>query len=190
MTVIGVTGGMASGKTQVAKYFQELGANIIDADKIANKILSRRAIKEKIVSLFGTIILRGRVIDRAKLAQIVFKNRVSLKKLCLIIHPMVIKEIMQLVKRSRAKVVVIDAPLLIESGLYRKMDKVIVIKATRATQLWRSTDKGFSQKDALSRMRAQVPLSEKLRYADFVINSECTTGGTRKQVLDIWHQLT
>jgi len=183
--VLGITGGFGSGKTTVARIFKSFGAKLIDADKIAHRVLNRggKAYK-KIINTFGRDILKkNRQIERQKLAKIVFNNKNLLKRLNGIIHPEVIRIIKNEIKVSRAKVIVLDAPLLLEAGLERMVDKLIVVKITKGRQIKRIKNKtSLSKADILKRIASQIPLRAKMRLADFVIDNSGTVEKTKEQV--------
>jgi dephospho-CoA kinase len=183
--IIGLTGSFGSGKSTVAKIFKAYGAKIIDADKIAHKAIRPHSqIYQKIIKAFGKDILkRDKVIDRRKLADKVFNNKKSLRKLSQIVHPEVIRVIKKEMKDALQKVVVLDAPLLIETGLARMVDKLIVVKINRKEQIKRMQRKfHLKRMDILRRVRSQIPLSYKLHMADFIIDNNGTIEMTKKQV--------
>lgn len=170
--IVGLTGSFGTGKTTVARMFKKLGAEVIDADKIVHKFIDAST--------------------RKKLAKIVFKRKAYLELLCKIIHPLVIKRIKKEIKQLKPKknIVIIDAPLLIESGLHRIVDILIVVKAKKATQIQRAMRNTGLRKDEISkRIRFQMPLREKINLADFVIDNDGTIDETRRQVMDIWKKL-
>lgn len=170
--IVGLTGSFGTGKTTVARMFKKLGAEVIDADKIVHKFIDAST--------------------RKKLAKIVFKRKAYLELLCKIIHPLVIKRIKKEIKQLKPKknIVIIDAPLLIESGLHRIVDILIVVKAKKATQIQRAMRHMGLRKDEISkRIRFQMPLREKINLADFVIDNDGTIDETRRQVMDIWKKL-
>ena len=182
--IIGITGSFGSGKTSVAKYFSSYGAKIIDADKIVHSLLNPGTkVYRQIKHIFGSgVFTRSQRIDRKKIAAIVFEDRKCLKKLNQIIHPQVIRLIKNEIRLSKARVVILDVPLLIESGLGRIVDKIIVVKITRKQQLKRIKKKfSLSEADILKRIKMQLPLSRKVRMADFVIDNSGTFKETRKQ---------
>ncbi len=186
--LVGITGSFGSGKTTVAGIFRSYGAEIIDADRIAHSCIAdgTQAYK-RICKAFGKDILKkNRTIDRVKLAGIVFAHKGLLKKLNKIIHPEVIRVIRNKIKKSRAKIIVLDAPLLLEAGLRRMVDKLIVVKIKRAEQLERIQRKfSFSREDILKRIKHQMPLQLKVRLADFVIDNSGTIEETKKQIEEI-----
>jgi len=194
--VIGITGGFAGGKTTVASMFAKLGARPIDADKIYHQLIKPgRPLYKKIVSIFGREILtKNRQIDRKKLAKLVFDNAKVLKKLCQLTHPAVIKkiklELSKLKKARNKQVAVIDAPLLIEAGLAKMIDSLIVVKTSQQKQISRCR-KHFRAPGAeiIKRIKAQLPLRKKISLADYVVDNDGTLPQTRKQVRNIWKQL-
>ena len=194
MKVIGITGNFGTGKSYVASVFRGLGAQVIDADKIAHEVIRRgRPEYTKAVAVFGKEILdKKRNIDRKKLAGIVFPDKKKLKALDSIIHPAVIKYIRKLIRRSGGgdRTIVIDAPLLIESGLAGMVDSLIVVKCSRREQIKRCMGKFKMKKgEVLDRIKNQMRMSEKIRFADFVIDNDETKAGTKKQVVNIQKEI-
>jgi dephospho-CoA kinase len=190
--VIGLTGSFGSGKTTVAGMFRAARAQVIDADKIAHGLLKPGApTYARIVRAFGTRILRkNKEIDRSALARVVFGNKVLLRRLDGIIHPEVIRRIRKEIKESRRKVIVLDVPLLIEAGVAKLTDAVVVVCASRRAQLKRLTKKtGLSRTDILRRIKAQMSLANKVRMADFVIDNNGSINQTKKQVYAIRRKL-
>ncbi|MBD3426145.1 MAG: dephospho-CoA kinase [Candidatus Omnitrophica bacterium] len=187
--VIGVTGGLATGKTTVAQMFAAKGAEIVDADEIAHDLLEKdEDIKFKVVGMFGSDILIDGKIDRRKLGKKVFRDRTKLNALCGIMHPVIIFRIRELVKRSPSDVVVVDAPLLIESGLDEFVDKVVVVTADERTQVKRATDRGMSEEEAKRIMDCQMALSEKTRFADYIIDNSTKIKDIKEGVERIWQE--
>lgn len=183
--ILGVTGGFGTGKSTVAKYFKRFGAKVIDADKISRNLLNPGTeAYRKAVDIFGESILKNnKDIDRIKLAGIVFSDNNLLKKLNKLIHPEVKKIIKRKIARASEKIVVLDVPLLFEAKLENLVDKIIVVKAGRAEQIQRIRNKSlFTKEDIVKRINAQMPLSDKVRLADFVIDNSGTLNNTNKQV--------
>jgi len=193
MKVLGLTGSFGTGKTTVARMFKRLGASIIDADKIAHKAIQpKTGAYREIVNIFGRLIIKkgSFSIDRKKLAKVVFANRILLKKLNKIVHPEVICRIKEQLKGNKSKVVVLDAPLLIEAGLDRIIDKLVVVGLEKAIQLKRIKEKTrLTSKEIDKRISAQLPLSYKIKKADFVIDNSGTKKNTYKQVKAVWKKL-
>jgi len=190
--ILGVTGGFGTGKSTVSGLLKSFGAKVIDADQIARRLLDPGTREYKrVVALFGREILKkDKRIDRAKLGGIVFSDRRLLKRLNDIIHPSVISRIIKEIKASRRTIVVLDAPLLIEAGLKKIVDKLIVVLANRANQISRIQRSTFLKKpEILKRINAQMPLSAKVSLADFVIDNNGAIRDTRKQVKDILRKM-
>jgi dephospho-CoA kinase len=185
--ILGLTGSFGSGKSTVARMFKSTGVKIIDADRIAHEILSPRgAVYKKIVRVFGQEVVRKKSIDRNKLGCCVFSNKRLLKRLQEIMHPQIIRIIKNEIASSPSRDIILDAPLLIEVGLERLADKLLVVKISRERQIERLLRKTtLSRADILKRIRAQFPLSVKVRMADFVIDNNGNLGETRKQVKEI-----
>lgn len=183
--ILGITGNFGTGKTTVAGYFKSFGAKIIDADKIAHIVIEPGSkAYNKIIGIFGKeIVKKNKTIDRVLLSKIVFNNSGLLKRLNRIIHPEVGKIIKEEIKASREKVIVLDVPLLYESGLQYLADKIIVVKARREKQFERIVSgRSFTKEEIIKRIRAQMRLSDKIRRADFVIDNSGSKENTKKQV--------
>lgn len=191
--IIGVTGGFGTGKTTVAKMFKALGAVVLDADKMAHKTFKKDTSSyERIVKVFGRDILdKSGKIDRAKLADLAFRNRSSLKKLCNIVHPAVIGRIKESISKvRRAPAIVIDAPLLIEAGLHKIVDYLVVVKTARSTQIKRVKKKtGLASDEIIRRIKNQMPLGKKAKMADYVINNEGGLDKTNRIVRTVWRKM-
>ncbi|MBM3244395.1 MAG: dephospho-CoA kinase [Candidatus Omnitrophica bacterium] len=191
--IIGVTGGFGTGKTSVSRALKRFGAFIVDADKIAHELIQPHgAAWKKVVKTFGPGILdKNNGIDRAKLARIVFNSKQKLRKLNEIIHPKVISRIKKEINSSPCRVVVLDAPLLLEAGLKGMVCKLIVVKCSRKKQIERLKQKrGFNNKQIRARISVQAPISGKVRLADFVIDNNGTQRETEKQLKKIWDKLS
>ncbi len=190
--LIGVTGGIGSGKSTVARILKTRACELIDADRLAHQSLYRGGrVYKKIVSFFGQGILKAnKNIDRLKLAGIVFLHKSALKKLNSIIHPAIKKEIFRRIMNSRKKIIILDAPLIIEAGLRKKVDKLVVVRSRRSQQFSRSALKLAKNRRQIDmRIKSQISQNEKLRFADFIIDNSGTISKTRKQVLEIRRKL-
>jgi len=196
--IVGLTGGIVGGKSTVALMFKDLGAKIVDADKLAHcVILPHRPAWEKITRLFGKDILRNDLtIDREQLGKIVFTNQTLLKKLNEITHPEIIKLIgkeINLAKNkthSQEKILIIDAALIYEAKIDRLMDKIVVVYIDEDEQIKRLIKRNNLSKDeALQRMKSQMPMKEKAEMADYVIDNSSSLDETKKQVEKIWKNL-
>ncbi len=188
--IIGITGSLATGKTAVADMFVEKGAVKIDADEVAHELLARdEDVRRKVIALFGEGILTEGAVDRRKLAGIVFYDRRRLDELCHILHPPIIRLIREQVKLLEDKNVVIDAPLLVESGLHEFVDVVIVVTAGHDTQLNRAASRGITEEEAENIISSQLPLSEKIEFADYTIDNDSDINVTKKGVDEIWKKM-
>ncbi|MDD4980350.1 MAG: dephospho-CoA kinase [Candidatus Omnitrophica bacterium] len=185
---LGLTGSFGSGKTTVAGIFRSYGAKVIDADRIAHSVIKPgTGVYQAIVSAFGRNILKGgKSVNRKKLAAIVFDDPGSLGRLNKIMHPEIIRIIKKKISSIPGGVIVLDAPLLIEKGLEKIADKLIVVNITAKKQIERVAQKtGANKEDILKRIKAQIPLRNKVRLADFVIDNSGSKEETRKQVQKI-----
>jgi len=194
MQTIGITGSFGTGKTTVARLFAKLGARVIDADELSHKVIKKRSPGyKKVFSGFGKGILNARgEVNRKKLARVVFNNLSALIKLCKIVHPEVIREIKKQIKIAKRKqqLIIVDAPLLIEAGLGRMMDKLVVVVASQEQQFKRLQRKtGLGRTEILKRIKAQLPLKKKLQLADFVVDNSGSLTYTKKQVKRIWQEI-
>lgn len=196
--LIGLTGGIASGKSLVAEALKRLGAHLIDADEIAREVVKPGLPAYLgIVKEFGEGILNpDKTINRKALAKVVFSDSEIRKRLEQITHPRILDEINKNIKAIKGKnpdaIIVVDAALLIEAGLYKKMDKVIVVYTDKKTQIERMMKRdGFTMDEAKNRISAQMPLQEKRKYADFVIENVEGKGQdeVRKEVKRIFEEL-
>ncbi|MFZ2070306.1 MAG: dephospho-CoA kinase [Halobacteriota archaeon] len=197
MRIVGITGGIASGKSLVFNQFMALGAYGIDCD-----VLSREVVRScskawwKILEVFGTEILkRNLAIDRNKLREIVFHDSDKRKVLEAIIHPEVreqYRDMIAAIKRIEPipPLVVIDVPLLIETGLKSEFETVIVVYVKEETQIRRvMAREDVTEEEAKMLIGLQMPLSEKLKFADIVINNEGTLEETEQQVREVYLRL-
>jgi dephospho-CoA kinase len=193
MLIVGLTGGIASGKSLVTGIFKNLGAHIIDADRIVRELLEPGQDAWKEVSeYFGDdIMMPDRGIDRRKLGQIVFSDPAKRAWLNQCLHPRVFEAYAAQVKRLRARtpdaIVVFDAALLMETGFHKKMDKTVLVYAHSDQQLTRLMDRDhFTHEQALARIQSQMPLSEKRRYADYVIENTGTRDEAERRAREVF----
>lgn len=196
--IVGLTGGIVGGKSTVASMFRDLGAKIIDADILGHSvILPYKPAWKKIVKLFGEDILRKDLtINREKLGKIVFADQALLKKLNEITHPEIIKLIKKEINLARdkthnqEKILIIDAALIYEAKIDRLMDKIIVVYIDEDEQIKRLIKRNNLSKDEASqRVKSQIPMKEKIKMADYVIDNNDTLDKTKKQVETIWGKL-
>jgi dephospho-CoA kinase len=195
MIIVGLTGSVGTGKSTVANFFEELGAYVIDWDELAREVVRphSRAWKE-IIECFGKDVLNENLtINRQKLAKIVFTEKDKVTKLNRIVHPEVFKEDERIINGIKNHdpdaLVVKDIPLLFELTHPIFTDKTVVVSASEETQLKRLEEKGMSRDDARNRIRSQLPLEEKIKSADFVINNNGPLEETKRQVEEIYSLL-
>ncbi|ACL69247.1 dephospho-CoA kinase [Halothermothrix orenii] len=192
--IIGLTGGIASGKSTVSNILKELGACIIDADRIAHKILKKGQPGWRgVVGYFGTDIIDDKgEIDRKKLGKLVFNKPEERKKLEKITHPIIISQIKDEIVslKNKCNLIILDAPLLFEANLDRLVDRVWVVYVDRDIQLRRLQERdGLSREEAILRIETQMPLKEKARLADIVIDNNGSIKKLKKQVIKHWREL-
>ena len=192
MLKVGLTGSIAVGKSYVLSVLAQLGCVTFDADKIAHLVMEPcRPAYDDIVREFGeTVLAVDGSIDRKKLGAIVFGDVGRRRRLNEIVHPRVIEEQNRLLAEAEARkpngIVVIDAALMIESGGYKRFDKLIVVYCDRDTQIERLIRRAdITRQEAEQRLAAQMSSEEKLRYADYRINTDGTFEETRQLVIDV-----
>lgn len=169
----GLTGGIASGKSTIARIFASLGCITVDADQIVARLYQPgEAGHEALVRNYGAgILLPDGTIDRRKLADVAFATDESAKALNALIHPLVIAEQARMMEETREGIVMVEATLLIESGGRDRYDRIVIVDVDPETQLARAVARGMSREDAQRRIAHQMPREERLRYADYVIDN-------------------
>ena len=177
MILVGLTGGVATGKSTVAKMFERCGAVVIDADQLAREVVQPgKPAWQEIVRTFGKDVLNpDRTINRQALGSIVFSHPTKRRRLERIIHPRVARHQQRLTRQAAKKdlhaVVIYDVPLLFEAGIDKRVDKIIVVTADQKTQLARLRKRnGLSRSEALRRIRNQMPLAMKRCRADHILD--------------------
>ena len=195
MIVIGLTGGICSGKSTVSGFLAELGAVTISADEIGHEAFQPyTTMWQEVVQSFGRDILKeGDEIDRQKLGQIVFNDADALARLNRIMHPAmhsVAKERIERLKQQGTKVAVLEAPLLVEANWLDLVNQVWVTTASESTVLSRCCRRsGLSEDQARARISSQLPPEERLKYADAVINTDVLLDEVRARVKELWERL-
>jgi dephospho-CoA kinase len=194
--VIGLTGGIATGKSTVSTILENAGAVIIDADRIARMVVKKNMpAYRQILDKFGKgVLLPDGEIDRTALGNLIFSDPQKKQLLNLIVHPQVRKEtdrqLKHIEKSNPNALVVLDIPLLFEAGMHSNLSEVIVVYAPENIQIERLMKRDhISRKDALARIRSQMPIEEKKKLGTMVIDNSGTRQHTRKQTLEIFQRL-
>ena len=187
--IIGLTGGIGSGKSTIARLFAELGARIIDADVIVSELHVKDEVKRKIVTRWGAEMYPSGKLDRAKLAKAVFDDQRQLAELNAILHPLVIERIREELAQCEVSgftACVIDAALLVEAGLNALCDAVVFVECEYDVRVRRVSDsRGWSEDEISHREAVQMPLEDKKKIADYVVINNGALTTTRKQVKQV-----
>ena len=196
MILIGVTGGIACGKTEVCTVFRRKGAIILSGDEIGKELVDKnKKVLKELVQTFGKEILnKNRNLNRRKLGQLAFASKESKDKLNKIIHPYLLSELRKKIESLKEKnyegVVVIDAALIVEWGLQDELDYLIFVQSKREDKIKRlQKQKSYSVKEAVDRIKSQLPEIAKKRVADFVILNDKGLSELRKKAEKIWNKL-
>ncbi|MGD9032243.1 MAG: dephospho-CoA kinase [Desulfobacteraceae bacterium] len=194
--LLGVTGGIATGKTTVVNMLKELGAPVIDFDVLARQVVEpEKPAWKEIVAYFGEqVIQEDKQLDRKKLSDIVFQDMEKRKKLESFTHPRIhaefMKQLSEIVEKDPDAIVQVDVPLLIELNLQYIYHKTLVVYIPEEKQIERLMKRdGISKEEAANMLKAQLPIDEKVGYADFVIYNDKSLEETRKQVEKLWETL-
>jgi dephospho-CoA kinase len=192
----GLTGGIATGKSTVADFFARIGAVIVDADVIARKVVGKNAPAwHEIVRYFGPqVLLPNGEVDRVRLADIIFGDRRHRARLNRIVHPHVLDEIERRLRHLKTSggcdLAIVDVPLLIEAGMAEKIGPVILVYAPEKVQMQRLMERdGLSHAQARSRLRAQMPIETKKKWADYIIDNSRSRAHTRRQTHAVYRRL-
>jgi dephospho-CoA kinase len=195
--LVGLTGGIGTGKSTVSTMLRALGAVVIDADVLAREVVAPgEPTLARIVAEFGRGILRADgTLDRRALGAIVFADPAKRKRLEALTHPQIrerfASRLAEIAAHGFHGIAFFDAPVMIESGTYKNMDRLVVVVADEATQIARLMERDrMSRDEALARIRSQMPLSEKARLADYVIDNSGDRAITEKQVKRMYAALT
>ena len=189
--IIGITGSIACGKSLVSNYLQEKGYTIIDADKIGHMALENDEVKKQLVNKFGKSILKDNEVNRVTLGKLVFENNENLKELNNIIHPQIRKNISEQIQvHKNEKLVFVDVPLLFEAKFDDLVEKIIVISLDKKIQLERLMNRNsLSKEEALQRIKSQIPVREKEKLGDYIVDNSFTQENTYNQVDRILEKL-
>jgi dephospho-CoA kinase len=192
---VGLTGGLASGKSFVGRTLEELGCYVVRADQLGHDLLMPGAeAYPRVVAEFGpSIVDEDGTISRRRLAAEVFGRPERLEKLNALLHPLVIRREEELLAAFAARdpqgIAVVEAAILIETGSYKRFDKVVVAACRPEQQVQRAIERGLSRQEALNRLARQMPLEEKMKYADFVVDTSGEKEDTLRQVRELYGKL-
>jgi len=194
--IAGLTGGIASGKSTVAKFFSNAGAHVIDADKIAREVVKPGTSGyDAILQFFGRMILlpNGKI-DRKHLGEIIFNDPDKKARLDAIVHPLVFERTAEMIADIAARtpdaVVIMDIPLLLEAGMQSDLAEVIVVYVPENLQLERLINRdGIDERAAMARIRSQMPIEKKRQLATIVIDNSRTLSDSRKQARAVFNRL-
>jgi dephospho-CoA kinase len=189
--VIGILGGIGSGKSTIAAEFAKLGCKVIDADRIAHELLDEPVVREKVVGLFGqTVLDSSGKIDREKLAEAAFADDLMLASLNRIIHPPVLQQTQELIEKfesqNQVKAIVLDMPLLVEVGWHKRCDKLIFVNCGKKLRLQRAKKMGFNENQVKIRENFQISLDNKASLADNTVENNSDFSAIAKQVTGIF----
>ncbi len=185
MITIGITGIIGSGKTTVSSILKTRGFEIIDLDRLSKEMIKKEDVLAEIRDRLGAEYVSENAVNVARLRDEVFKNKAALRTLEAIVHPRVRNALQQQLnelERAGTKVVFVDGPLLFETGLYKKFDKIVVVSAKTSTIKERLRMRGMAKEDIGRRIPHQIPLKEKEKMADHVINNNGTKRGLEKEI--------
>jgi len=196
MLNVGLTGGIACGKSTVAKMFVNRGAHLIDFDRLTHEAQEPgKPGWQKIVDYFGREILKpDKKIDRVKLGNIVFADKKKLTKLGKIVHPLIYQEwearLERIEKKEKHAIILSDVPLLFEGKMQYFFDLTMVVLVSQEDQINRLMKRnGWSREEAQRRLNSQMPVSEKIALADIVIDNKGTVADTERKVNEVWQEL-
>ena len=195
MKIIGLTGGIGSGKSTVAQFLKALGAVVMDLDKVGHDVLIKGSgAYKQVLREFGKDILSASgEIDRARLGKIVFNNPDALKRLNKIVHPAIDKTIEKEIeeyRRKGIKVVFLEAAAMLEADKARQVDEIWVTTAPESTVLKRIKDRsGYTEEEAKPRIHAQLTNKERIKKANVVIDTDCTLEELKARVAGEWEKL-
>jgi len=192
--IIGILGGIGSGKSTVAAEFAKLGCKVIDADKIAHELLDSKSVKEEIVGLFGKAVLdsSGRI-ERKKLAGVVFASGDKLDSLNGVIHPLVLARAEELIEQynqqNQVMAIVLDMPLLVEVGWAKRCDRLIFVDCEQKIRAERAKKKDFDENQVKIRENFQISLDNKASVADNAVDNNSDFSALVRQIADIFSDI-
>lgn len=191
--IIGITGGIASGKTEVANFLKDLGAVVIDTDEIAKEITKpgKDAYCEIIKTFGEDILLNNKEIDRKKLGGIVFSNIEARKKLENITHPEIMREMVRRIRDNPAPIIFLIIPLLIEKNMQKTVDSIWLIKAPKKNQIRQLMVRdNLTEEEAQKRIKSQMTTEDKEKFADVIIKNDGDINEVKERVRELYQKIT
>jgi len=194
MLVVGLTGNYGMGKSTVLGIFRELGAVTLKADEIVASLLCERTVQDRLREMLGEDIFSDGALDKAKIAELIFRSKERKEAVEGLLHPLVFKKIDSFLEDLQRRgggerMVVIEIPLLFESGYAGKIGQTITVVAGEEIALRRLGKTGVSRESGMARMKTQMPISEKVAKSDFTIENSGTPEETRAQVVALYNRL-
>ena len=196
MILIGITGGIACGKTEVTNIFREKGAVVLSGDRIGKAVVEKnRRILKELVRTFGHEILNKKGgLNRRRLGEIAFASQKSKEKLNRMVHPYLLNELRRKIeglgKKHHRGMVVIDAALIVEWGLQKELDYLIFVQSKREDKIKRLREmKGYSRREALDRINSQLPETTKRKLADFIIKNDKGLTELKEKANRVWEKI-
>jgi dephospho-CoA kinase len=195
MKIIGITGGIGSGKTEVAKIFKKLGAVVLSGDEIGKEVVEKNSsVLKKLVKVFGGRVLnKNKSLNRRELGKVAFSSIENRNKLNQIVHPSLLSHLKKKIKEYRKKgpgIAVVDAALIIEWGLRKELDYLILVESSLKNRLRRLKEYlGYSQREALDRIKMQLKDKNRRKYADYIIKNDKDLKELRKKTVSLWKKL-
>lgn len=187
--VIGITGSIACGKSIVSNYLEEQGYKVIDCDKISHQVISNQEVINEIRNVFGNNVIKNNYVDRKSLASIVFESKDKKTKLENIMIDRIINIVKDEINKSGG-LTFLDAPTLIENNLLYLVDKLIVIVSKEKTIINRLMKRDSINQDyAIKKIKSQLDIKEKVKYADYIINNDSTIVALKKEVDKVLKQI-
>ena len=192
MLVVGLTGNYGMGKSTVLPLFQKLGALTLDTDVIVKSLLTEEDVLEKIRGLLGDeVFYRNGSLNKRKVARMVFKDDALRRSLEDILHPLVFERINIFIRKNagKARIVVIEVPLLFERGYENRFNRTITVYSREEKALSRLEKQGIKRQETLQRLKSQLPIEDKIRRFDFIIDNNRSIKETNRQVKEIYQEL-